>query len=106
MKDRVFTVCNQLTKQGIKPTLTRVRGELGGGSFSTINPFLRQWTEDRITHGDACAIDLRNEIAAISQKTTLLIWETVNDRYHKARTDQEETLATLQVKAADAEVIK
>lgn len=105
MKERVFTACNQLTKQGVKPTLVRVRNELGGGSFSTISPFFRQWKEDRMTHPDPHAIDLLNEIATINQKTTLLIYKAVNNHYHNAKKNQGESQATLQMKIAKAEVI-
>jgi hypothetical protein len=107
MKERVFTACNQLTKQGVKPTLVRVRNELGGGSFSTISPFFRQWKEDRMTHPDpdSNVIDLLNEIATINQKTTLLICKALNNHYHNAKKNQGEAQATLQMKIAKAEVI-
>ena len=105
MKERVFTACNQLTKQGVKPTLAQVRNALGGGSFSTISPFFRQWKEDRMTHPDPYVIDLPNEIAIINQKTTLLICKALNNHYHNAKKNQGEAQATLQMKIAKAEVI-
>lgn len=41
MKTKIFAVCEELQKSGVKPTLERVREALGGGSFSTINPILK-----------------------------------------------------------------
>jgi hypothetical protein len=79
MKKRIFNICNQLAEQGTKPTLVRVRNELGGGSFSTINPFLRQWKEDRRMSDTREVSDLRNEIAVIGQKATTLMWKMADD---------------------------
>ena len=42
MKNKIFAICEQLQKTGVKPTLEKVREALGGGSFSTINPILKE----------------------------------------------------------------
>ena len=103
MKKRIFNICNQLAEQGIKPTLVRVRSELGGGSFSTINPFLKQWKETRTVCNTQEINDLRTEIIAIGQKATLLIWKTANDHCNKVKTDQQNELIALRIKADKAE---
>ncbi len=99
MKKRIFAICNQLAEQGIKPTLIRVRSELGGGSFSTINPLLKQWKEDRKMSDTHAIVDLRNEM-----KATILIWKAANEHYNKIKTDQEEELKSLRIKMAKAEI--
>lgn len=104
MKKRIFDICNQFAEQGIKPTLTRVRNELGGGSFSTINPLLRQWKEDRI-NGTYAIIDLRNQIAAINQKANILIWKATNDHCNKVKKNQQEELIGLRIKVTKAEAM-
>ena len=104
MKERIFAICNQLVEQGIKPTLIKVRSELGGGSFSTINPLLKQWKEDRRMSDTHTIVDLHNEIATISQKATVLIWKAANDHYNKIKTDEQEELKSLRIKMAKAEV--
>jgi hypothetical protein len=43
MKDKIFALCDELNATGIKPTLEKVRDALGGGSFSSINPILKEW---------------------------------------------------------------
>jgi chromosome segregation ATPase len=79
MQQRIFEICNKLAGQGIKPTLERVRNELGSGSFSTINPILKQWKETRETSDSSSAIDLPTDITAIGLKATALIWKAAND---------------------------
>jgi predicted RNase H-like nuclease (RuvC/YqgF family) len=46
-KTNVFTICDELNEKGIKPTLARVREALGGGSFTTIQPLLKEWKDKR-----------------------------------------------------------
>jgi hypothetical protein len=103
MKKRIFNICNQLAEQGTKPTLVRVRNELGGGSFSTINPFLRQWKEDKRMSDTREVIDLRNEIAVIGQKATALMWKTADDYCTKITADLQDELTALQIKAVKAD---
>lgn len=80
MQKRIFEICNQLSEQGIKPTLERVRNELGSGSFSTINPILKQWKESRETPDISPSVDLPHEITAIGIKAAGMIWKTANDQ--------------------------
>jgi hypothetical protein len=103
MKKRIFNICNQLAEQGTKPTLVRVRNELGGGSFSTINPFLRQWKEDRKISDTLEVSDLRNEIAVIGQKATALMWKTADDYCTKIKADLQDELTGLRIKAVKAD---
>ena len=69
-----------MAEQGVKPTLERVRDELGSGSFSTINPILKQWKENQSANDIATSIDLPIEIAAIGEKATAMIWKAANDQ--------------------------
>jgi hypothetical protein len=103
MKQRIFDICEHLAAQGIKPTLIRVRTELGGGSFSTINPLLQQWKEEKKKKGDNQTIELRNEIATIHQKTTALIWDTMSEYYQNMKREQEEELIALRKEVARAD---
>lgn len=103
MKKKIFDICDQLAAQGIKPTLIRVRTELGGGSFSTINPLLQQWKEEKKKRGDNQTLELRNEIATIHQKTTALIWETMSEYYHNMKREQEDELIALRKEVAKAD---
>lgn len=80
MQKRIIEICDKLSEQGIKPTLEKVRTELGGGSFSTINPVLKQWKESRELNDSPATIDLPNEITVIGIKAAGMIWKAANDQ--------------------------
>lgn len=80
MQKRILEICDKLSEQGIKPTLERVRNELGSGSFSTINPILKQWKESRVSSETLPSIDLPSEITAIGLKTAGMIWKVANEQ--------------------------
>src|SRR5437762_765448 len=42
-KEQVFTVADELHAAGRNPTLASVRKALGGGSFTSISPWLSEW---------------------------------------------------------------
>jgi len=104
MKKQVFETCNQLLEKGIKPTLINVRTELGGGSFSTINPLLKQWKEERKMNGSQANIDLRHELARINSKAMDMIWKITTDHYNKCKEEQQEELLGLRIYATQADV--
>ncbi len=103
MKKRIFNICNQLAKQNIKPTLLRVRSELGGGSFSTINPLFQQWKEDQRTKDIQSTVHFHNEIMAINQKAAFLILKATDDYCDKIKVELQDEMTTLQKKAAEAD---
>jgi hypothetical protein len=80
MQKRIIEICNKMAAEGIKPTLERIREELGSGSFSTINPILKQWKENRLSNHNVEPIELPTEIAAIGERATALIWKVANDQ--------------------------
>lgn len=43
--EQVTAAADALIAEGQKPTLANIRAALGGGSFSTISPLLKQWRE-------------------------------------------------------------
>lgn len=104
MKKRVFEACAKLVEKGIKPTLITVRTELGGGSFSTINPFLRQWKEERKMSGSQTTIELSHELANINRKAMNLICRVTNDHYNKIKKEQQDELLALRIYATQADI--
>lgn len=46
--ETVSTAADNLVANGEKPTLASVRTALGGGSYSTISPLLKQWREQQM----------------------------------------------------------
>lgn len=104
MRKRVFDACNKLAEQGIKPTLISVRNELGGGSFSTINPFLKQWKEEKKVDGSQTNVDLHHELATINRKMMDMIWKATDEHCNKVVREQYDDLETLRIYAFKADV--
>lgn len=79
MKNKIFAVCEELQKSGVKPTLERVREALGGGSFSTINPILKEWKEQQTT-SEQPALELPPEAVQAASQAAALIWKIATDK--------------------------
>jgi chromosome segregation ATPase len=77
MKDKIFAVCEKLSKDGIKPTLDKVRSELGGGSFSTINPILKEWKNKQSTIEELP--ELPEEALKAVEQTTAFLWKLATE---------------------------
>jgi hypothetical protein len=83
MQDRIFTICDTLSQAGINPTAEKVRVELGGGSFSTISPIIKQWREtQRNTEFTPQAIP-PEALNAVHQATAI-IWKMATDHQAQA----------------------
>lgn len=82
MQDKIFSICEALSKSGIKPTAEKVRDELGGGSFSTISPIIKQWRENQ------CKAEPLPEIPPEAQNAvnhaTAIIWKIANEHHVEA----------------------
>jgi hypothetical protein len=46
-QEQVFALADQLATSGEKPTMTRIREMIGGGSYSTIKAYLDVWKQER-----------------------------------------------------------
>ena len=46
-KEKIIAVAEKLEAQGVNPTQVTVREALGGGSFATIGPVLKEWKESK-----------------------------------------------------------
>ena len=79
MKTKIFAACEELQKSGVKPTLERVREALGGGSFSTINPILKEWKEQQTT-SEQPALELPPEAVQAASQAAALIWKIATDK--------------------------
>lgn len=73
-KEGVFEAAEALITKGVKPTMENVREELGGGSFATISPLLREWRE---TQGGkaAAVVELPDDVKAAVERSGRLLWE-------------------------------
>jgi chromosome segregation ATPase len=80
MRDKIFNICDTLTAEGIKPTLESVRKELGGGSFSTINPILKEWKESQTSKPTPSA-SIPPEAGRAIEQATALVWRLATEHH-------------------------
>ena len=101
MKNKIFAICAELQKSGVKPTLERVREALGGGSFSTINPILKEWKEQQST-SEQPSLELPPEAMQAVTQAAGLIWKIASDKSTELTNSIKTEFETL-LKEANAE---
>ena len=82
MKDKIFTICENLSKVGINPTAEKVRTELGGGSFTKITPLIKEWRDSQKKIEPVPEIP-PEALKAVHQATAL-IWSIANEHQIEA----------------------
>ena len=70
----IFGICDELNQKGVKPTLSRVRQALGGGSFTTIQPILKEWKDRRQEPEAHASSSVPDEIQALLVSAASQIW--------------------------------
>jgi chromosome segregation ATPase len=101
MKNKIFAICEELQKNGVKPTLEKVREALGGGSFSTINPILKEWKEQQST-SEQPSLELPPEAMQAVSQAAALIWKIASDKSTELTNSIKTEFETL-LKEANAE---
>ncbi|CAG0940523.1 hypothetical protein BROC_01068 [Candidatus Brocadiaceae bacterium] len=82
MKEQIFSICDRLNQLGVKPTAQRVRDELGGGSFSTISPILKEWRDSQ-SRAESVP-DIPPEAQNAVYQATALLWKIATDHQAEA----------------------
>jgi len=100
-KEQIIEAAEQLKASGVNPSMAAVREKLGGGSFATISPILREWRESQEQRA-VVAIEMPGEAKAALDRAGVDIWRIVTalatEKLSKVQAEAEET-----VKAATAE---
>jgi chromosome segregation ATPase len=78
-KEAVFEAANSLLEKNEKPTLSNVRKELGGGSFTTISDFMREWKTEQELANQPQVLRMPDVVNDTISKAAALIWETARD---------------------------
>ncbi len=73
-KTNIFAICDELNSKGEKPTLARVREALGGGSFTSIQPLLREWKDQRQATAITHTADTPPELIELAKSMAVQIW--------------------------------
>jgi len=100
-KEQIIEAAEELKAAGVNPSMAAVREKLGGGSFATISPVLREWRESQEKRATV-AIEMPGEAKAALDRAGVDIWRIVTglatEKLAKVQAEAEET-----VKAATAE---
>ena len=73
-RTNIFQICDELNEKGQKPTLDRVRQALGGGSFTTIQPILREWKDKRSEEPASATTAVPDDIRGMLDGLAAQIW--------------------------------
>jgi chromosome segregation ATPase len=100
--EAVADAAEQLNRQGVKATPTKVREIIGTGSFTTITKMLRSWQDRGDDHVEADPLDdeeLRQVLAALRQPIAELVKAGADEREDNLQED----MAKLRRRATEAE---
>ncbi len=87
-RQKVFEICDDWNEKGQKPTLDRVRHLPGGGSFTTIQPLLKEWKESRASDQASETLKAPDDIRGQVESLAAQIWAKASAR---AREDEPAT---------------
>ena len=95
-KDDIIQAAEALERDSEKATMASVREFLGGGSFATISPVLREWKESRKTT-TAVALEMPGELKTVAERMETEFWQTAsqlaNEKLITVQTDAEATVS-------------
>ena len=76
-RDEIIQAAEALERDGGKATMASVREFLGGGSFATISPVLREWREGRKTT-QAVVLEMPGELKAVMARLGSEFWQAAS----------------------------
>jgi chromosome segregation ATPase len=89
-REQIIQAAEALAAEGVNPSMQAVRDRLGGGSYATISPALRDWRESRQAQ-TAAVLEMPAEMKGALERAGAELWRTAS------------TLATQQLEAIRAE---
>ena len=101
--EQIHQTAQELTDQGINPTLANVRSALGGGSFTTIGEALKTWKQAQKDNEKLKEIDIAPQIKDRADVLIGELWQNALDLADERLKLEREALAVAQ-QQADAKV--
>lgn len=93
-REEIIQAAEALERDGEKATMASVREFLGGGSFATISPVLREWKEGRKST-QAVVLEMPGELKAVMERLGSEFWQAASKLAN-------EKLITVQAEADNA----
>lgn len=101
--EQIHQTAQELTDQGINPTLANVRSALGGGSFTTIGEALKTWKQAQKDNEKLKEIDIAPQIKDRADVLIGELWQNALDLADERLKLERQALAVAQ-QQADAKV--
>jgi chromosome segregation ATPase len=99
-KETVFEAADKLVATSEKPTITRIRDIIGGGSPNDITAWMKEWRTQRQKLSDAQKVPAPG---SIRDQATLFLSEFVTSIWDTARTEADNKLKTERQALSDAQ---
>lgn len=99
-KEKIIAAAENLEAQGVNPTQVTVREALGGGSFATIGPVLKEWKESKKEDHALTEIQVPQTITERLEQLQGAVWQAAVDEAERRLTAEREALLLAQERAA------
>lgn len=73
--ETVAAAAERLLSEGKNPSQSAVRTTLGGGSYSTIGPFLQQWRDAQEEAAELAEVDIPDALANVGSELMARVWK-------------------------------
>ena len=104
-KEKIIAAAEKLEAQGVNPTQVTVREALGGGSFATIGPVLKEWKESKKENHALTEIQVPEAIIERLEQLQGAVWQAAVDEAERRLVVEREALKVAQAQAL-AEVVE
>lgn len=98
--DKIHAAADEIAATGQRPTLSRVRAALGGGSFSTISEAMQSWRVQQTEEHALAEIQVPDALADRVQQLQAAAWQTAIAEAERRLSVERESLAEAQESAA------
>jgi chromosome segregation ATPase len=95
-KEKIIAVAEKLEAQGVNPTQVTVREALGGGSFATIGPVLKEWKESKKENRALTEIQVPEVIIERLEQLQGAVWQAAVDEAERRLVVEREALKAAQ----------
>lgn len=89
---QVHTIADRLHQAGERPTLAKIRQELGGGSFTTISEAMKLWHARHAEDQELKHVDVPDAVLDRVQQTTGALWRAAMEEADKRLTGEREAM--------------
>lgn len=102
-KDAVFRAADELEARGEKVTQNTLRAALGGGSFATLGPMLRDWRAAREESEELAQVPLPEQLENRGRELVAALWREATERAQAGHAALQAAVSGLEGRLREAE---